>query len=117
MGTIQVVSRQATKRVKVDKVLCSVPGACEGMRIITNGADVNDVECKAGACNGCVVMQAPEYKENLVICIRLFLCSYPTSFYTTFDALLFYLAFVLTTLLYPDGNTVCEFFNLLTVCI
>lgn len=62
--TINVVSRQLAKRVKVDKVLCSVPGACEGMRIITNGADVNDIECKAGACNGCVVMQAPEYKEK-----------------------------------------------------
>jgi len=62
--TINVVSRQLSKRVKVDKVLCSVPGACEGMRIITNGADVNDIECKAGACNGCVVMQAPEYKEK-----------------------------------------------------
>ena len=34
------------------------------LRIITNGADVNDIECKAGACNGCVVMQAPEYKEK-----------------------------------------------------
>jgi len=62
--TINVVSRQISKRVKVDKVLCSVPGACEGMRIVTNGADVNDIECKAGACNGCVVMQAPEYKEK-----------------------------------------------------
>jgi len=37
--------------------------------------------------------------------------------YPTFAALLFYLAFVLTTPLYPDGNTVCAFFNLLTVCI
>jgi len=62
--TINVVSRQMSKRVKVDKVLCAVQGACEQMRIITNGADVNDIECKAGACNGCVVMQAPEYKEK-----------------------------------------------------
>jgi len=62
--TITVQSRQLTKRLKIDKVLCSVPGACENMRIITNGADVNDIECKAGACNGCVVMQAPEYKEK-----------------------------------------------------
>lgn len=39
--TINVVSRQLSKRVKVDKVLCSVPGACEGFSASTHHPLIN----------------------------------------------------------------------------
>jgi len=60
--TINVNSAQTARRLKVDKISCKAPGACENLTFIANGADVNDVDCTIGngACTNCFIVKVPD---------------------------------------------------------
>ena len=51
-----VINSYMSRPILLDRLECSDPGSCENLTISGINFQVNDIECKIGACNGCTVV-------------------------------------------------------------